>query len=452
MAFFNSPSGAQQNSPHRGVRMRAITLIAAISFTTVVSCRDSATTAPSPSSALSPKARLGLALRARIPNGGTRADSEVALAKMERAGLQYTGAPSKGGAKAGRISRDVVGGVVSQFTCGISDYTGGTQGIALLAADPLFLGPLDATGLDALQDAYFAGGQPTCGPNVTSTTGYHQQSGIYMDPPGPDLNAGPLHFAFDNPVGSVAVLSAGVMTCAGNLGNVTAYDSLGTQIAQSPFVMRDSVDCGADSVSYGMFTVVAAPTVSIRSITINARSSLSFPVYLDSIPGDTITGNADEEYDLFFGPPGGAASTLSGLHAAGVNTNGSFITKPPESQINLQAIVTPGSLASSIKWFASDDPSDHVQTAVPSTIPDGSPSSFNVPVAQPVARYSAYSHPGTLDQKSLSLRVRAQVTNSAGALILSSDTATVRQDEIDTIREEYYELGITHGVPTRDKF
>jgi hypothetical protein len=184
---------------------------------------------------------------------------------------------------------------------------------------------------------------------------------------------------------------------------------------------------------------------------VNARQDLSFPVFINIDGKDsTVTGNADEEYDLFFGPPAGAG--LTSLHAAGVNPNGSFTTKSSESKINLQATVTPATLAASIKWFAADDPSDHVQTAAPATIPDGSPSSFNVPAAQPIARYSAYSHPGNLDQKSLSLRVRAQVTDNAGVTVFGSDTVTVRQDEIDTIREEYIELNISHGVPSRDKF
>jgi hypothetical protein len=138
-------------------------------------------------------------------------------------------------------------GVAPQFTCGISAYTPGTDGLTLFATDPLVLGPLGPSGLDALQDAYFAN-QPACGPNVAATPGFHQYSGVYADPPGPDVNPGPLHFAFDSPVGSVAVQSSGVMTCAGNLGSVTAYDSLGNQIAQSALVARDTADCGADSV------------------------------------------------------------------------------------------------------------------------------------------------------------------------------------------------------------
>src|SRR5665213_1687343 len=121
------PTSTQVSRLSGGSGVRVIVFAITMAGAALASCRDSATTAPSPSSALSPKATLGLALRARIPNGGTRADSEVALAKMKSAGLQRSGALSKGGAKAGRISRDVMGGVVSQFTCGISEYTGGSQ-------------------------------------------------------------------------------------------------------------------------------------------------------------------------------------------------------------------------------------------------------------------------------------------------------------------------------------
>ena len=50
------------------------------------------------------------------------------------------------------------------------------------------------------------------------------------------------------------------------------------------------------------------------------------------------------------------------------------------------------------------------------------------------------------------LRISAQATDYNGNTVQSSDTVTLRQDEIDTIREEYIEFNVAHGVPTYDKF
>ncbi|MBW7933482.1 MAG: hypothetical protein H3C62_07695 [Gemmatimonadaceae bacterium] len=57
-----------------------------------------------------------------------------------------------------------------------------------------------------------------------------------------------------------------------------------------------------------------------------------------------------------------------------------------------------------------------------------------------------------LAQKALALRVSAQLTDDHGNVVSSSDTTTVRQDEIDTMREEYIELGVPQGVPGRIEF
>ncbi len=145
-----------------------------------------------------------------------------------------------------------------------------------------------------------------------------------------------------------------------------------------------------------------------------------------------------------------ASLTVSSV--AGPNAGGSFTTLAKEDTVSLTAAVVPSSLAPQIQWFVTDDPSDRVQTVAPSAVPNGTPSTFTVPAAQMTARYTAYTHPGALDQKSLSLRVWAQVTDAGGHLIPSADTATVRQNEIDTIREEYVEFNITHGVPAYGKF
>ena len=145
-------------------------------------------------------------------------------------------------------------------------------------------------------------------------------------------------------------------------------------------------------------------------------------------------------------------SILSVSSAAGPNPGGSFTILGAESRIALQADVTPAALEPRVKWLVDDDPDDLVQTAPPANVTDGTPGTFDVPSAQSRARYTVYSHPGNLNQKSLSLRVRAQVTDDNGRTVESSNAVVVHQDEIDTMREEYIELHVPQRVPARSEF
>jgi uncharacterized protein YcbK (DUF882 family) len=134
--------------------------------------------------------------------------------------------------------------------------------------------------------------------------------------------------------------------------------------------------------------------------------------------------------------------------AAGPNPGGSFIVRTPENVIRLEARVTPASLAPLVEWevVPLND-----STIPPGAVTPGASSSFVVPAAN--RRQSRWpvvgrvNHPpltaaqkaSDLTKKSLGYRITAKVT--ANAQTVRSQSVTVQQDEIDTMREEYVEFG-----------
>jgi hypothetical protein len=91
-------------------------------------------------------------------------------------------------------------------------------------------------------------------------------------------------------------------------------------------------------------------------------------------------------------------------------------------------------------WEIVDDPDDGVQTQPPTTVtPEfGAIVEASVPL-QDGNRWSTVTHTDPLRRKSLSLRITAVVNTLQGQV--RSTPMTVKQDEIDTMREEYQELG-----------
>lgn len=230
----------------------------------------------------------------------------------------------------------------------------------------------------------------------------------------------PITITFSNPVSSVTV-TAYDPTFNGN--QMQAFDASGASLAVIPFPGNGRPG-----------------TLTTQTGTANGSISrvLLTPAPLDYVAYSMLVTFA-------------APTTLSVSSAAGPDSGGSFTVLSAESRVAMQATVAPATLATRVKWLVDDDPSDLVQTVSPVAVPDGTPSAFNVPVAQLRSRYAAYSHPGNLDQKSLALRVRAQVTDDNGQTVTSSNTVTVKQDEIDTMREEYIELHV-FVIPARSEF
>jgi len=135
--------------------------------------------------------------------------------------------------------------------------------------------------------------------------------------------------------------------------------------------------------------------------------------------------------------------------AQGPNDGGSFTTRSGENKLSLAAGVTPATLAPTIQWEVVDNPDDAVLTLQPNGVtPAFGPTVDAIVPPQDAGRWAAIPHRGTLTQKSLALRVTAAVDGS-GTLIRSTP-AVVRQDEIDTVREEYIELGL--APPGRGQF
>ena len=146
----------------------------------------------------------------------------------------------------------------------------------------------------------------------------------------------------------------------------------------------------------------------------------------------------------------GSPATLSVVSAAGPNPSGSFTTIDSESHIGLQAAVSPTTL-SPVSWIVTDDSSDFVSTAPPSSVANGTTSSFAVP-PQSKSRFVGFKHPMVISQQALSLSVRATVPDPDGRPVVSTNSRTVTQSALDALREEYVELAIKYGVPNPAEF
>lgn len=156
--------------------------------------------------------------------------------------------------------------------------------------------------------------------------------------------------------------------------------------------------------------------------------------------------------------------SLTIVRAAGPNPGGSFIVQAPENVIRLEALVTPSDLAPMVEWEIEDDPDDFVNTMPPAARPRGASTSFAVPATNISPGAGNFTpgpgvNPGRwpkagrvhhdtltpvekaadLRKKSLGYRITALVTS--GGQTFRSQPVLVRQDEIDTVREEYVEFG-----------
>jgi len=146
-----------------------------------------------------------------------------------------------------------------------------------------------------------------------------------------------------------------------------------------------------------------------------------------------------------------SAATLTLVKAQGPNPGGSFSAKPGENQIALQAQVTPVNLSSAVTWRIEEDPSHYPLSPLPSSSPQGADASFTVRVLGPGRWPGKHAASLQLEPKQLSYKVTAMVTDGTGQ-VRESETKLVTQDEIDTEREEYVELGVSRGVPARGMF
>ncbi len=147
------------------------------------------------------------------------------------------------------------------------------------------------------------------------------------------------------------------------------------------------------------------------------------------------------EIDTVYGPNPGTVYSLSG----------SFTTLVGENVVFLQASTTPTALGPGVAWAVVPAAQAAAETQAPEPPPQGATSQFSVPTPSNAdGRWQAYGHPGALEVKRLGYEVRARV--SSGATQLQSGPLRVYQDEIDVVRQEYIDLSVLRGVPSRGRF
>jgi hypothetical protein len=278
---------------------------------------------------------------------------------------------------------------------------------------------------------------------------------IYIGPE----QTGPVTVTFSSPISGVYVTGRGSLGCFANIGTVTAYDVTGAPILSHPFHLEAAQDCESDQVTFGEADTLLTST-PIAKIIIYPMFPISWQqcYMLGGGPGEPPPYehcddyHSQQIYSVFWredgAPPPPPNSTIEITKAQGPNPGGSFITKRGERKIDLAALVNPTNLGPFVKWDVEDFPGDQVQTPIPASadVKDGTPSSFLAPMPD-ASRWRAIGHKGSLDQKSLAYEIFASV--NANGTPVRSTSKIVRQDEIDTMREEYVELGISQGVPSR---
>lgn len=287
---------------------------------------------------------------------------------------------------------------------------------------------------------------------------------------------GPVTVTFSQPVHDVLVYGTGAVSCDGQPGSVVAHHLAGMT---TTFPLEaDRSDCGrvheqmdaefGDLVEHrwvGMFAffpraVVPGPR-EVTSLVINPPTVWEQQVcstrYFWEIGGDFVrivdsvvfcqTVPVAVRYVISFRetPPG--PPELNITRAEGPNA-GSFTTRAGENSLLLEAQATPGDFSAQVRWDLRDAPDDQVNSTPPQNVPVGTPVSVLVPAQDPT-RWASIPHPGALSQKSLAFEVRASI--DASGTVVEGVPRMVRQDEMDTIREEYIELGRA-PVPSRGVF
>jgi hypothetical protein len=227
----------------------------------------------------------------------------------------------------------------------------------------------------------------------------------------------PITVTFNPPVGS-ATITAHDPTWAGN--QAIAYDANGAQVGSVSFAFTDEPGNNVPDT---------------KSLTGNIAR-----VQLIPADGEYIT------WEMTVTPGETNQVTLNIIKAEGPNAEKSFTLQ--ERTITLAASVVPPELGPEVTWDVVDDPGDQVATKPPTNVNPGLETSFSVP-PQDIGRWNAYDHPGALSQKSLAFKVTASVVRDGQTF--RSEPVIVKQDEIDTAREEYIELKL-HRVPARGAF
>jgi hypothetical protein len=257
---------------------------------------------------------------------------------------------------------------------------------------------------------------------------------------------GPIKFQFAGPVRTVAVRGMGAILCSGSYGTLTGYDEAGRPVGQADLTLIDPADCSPpwqpDDLTYGAYASLETKSV-MKWATLSPMSPLEFLVL------GRCCGHASQSYAIEVGSGSGIGIRIVGAH--GPNPGKSFTFARAERTITLQAAVNPVVSAPDVTWEILDAPNDRVNSIPPAQPPKGASASFVLP-KHDRGRWPT-DHPGADDRKPLRYTVTA-VWKKDGETYFS-DPVTIGQDLIDTIREEYYEFGLTalgRHIPTRDEF
>lgn len=132
-----------------------------------------------------------------------------------------------------------------------------------------------------------------------------------------------------------------------------------------------------------------------------------------------------------------------------------FTTLAEERDVKVSADVVPARLEDRVRWKVTPISSPERDPAAPdpADLDRGRMITWQVPDQEP-GELRDFDHPGVFKEKALKFEIVASVETADGET-LTSDPDTIRQDEIDTVREEYVELGHEwgfHRIPGRPEF
>lgn len=385
---------------------------------------------PTASTRALPRAPGGTAgLRLSLANGVAPADSARIVSAM----------------RASRPALAVARGAAAEASvgslCGIGSLTL-PRGVVLLP---------EVTETDVLtlkysvEDARDAS-QPSCGPSTSVVPASPPLLQSSFPGRGPQV---PITVTFDSSVARVSAYSNGALTCVGGqYGSLIAYDSANVEVARANMQLMAPLDCGDDSLTFGVYSTVSDSKSRIRSLTINPPQPWVFPVFLGE--GATVTGYVTAQWILVLPWLGIVIDSV----AYPIERDSSFTTLPTEQRFQLRARANGVTDPSLVQWLVKDDTTDRVKSGPPITPDAGLRTSFEVlgpryPNLRPdTSRWVAFQHPGELDQKALAYRIVASVA-TGGESAVQSPAVIVRQKETDVMRQEYIDFGITSIMPPR---
>jgi len=117
----------------------------------------------------------------------------------------------------------------------------------------------------------------------------------------------PLTFTFAGPVRSVTVTGQGAISCSGDQGTLTGYDSAGHAIGSVSLHLIDPADCSPednpDNVTFGATATLVTTGVMAKAI-LSPMSLLEFPVF-------DLVGHASQDYTVELGVGTAPPATLS---------------------------------------------------------------------------------------------------------------------------------------------